>query len=96
MCNGKSDQYYVKLKFHIYPKSSTSDLYEFKMSFFGHGDPEEFILFICNFSMTLAETGTLDMDTNIQYLHTTGNGEALCQFDLLSADVENKETLNVD
>ena len=54
--------------------SSTSDLYEFKMSLFDHGQPEEFLFFIHNFSMTLAATGTLEMNAKIQYLHTLFRG----------------------
>ena len=46
--------------------------------------------------MTLAATGMMEMDSNIQYLCTLVRGEALCHFDVLSANVENKETLNVD
>ena len=46
--------------------------------------------------MTLAATGTLEIDAKIQYLRTLIRGEALCQFDLVSADIENTETLNVD
>ena len=73
-----------------------SDLYEFNMYLFDHGNTEEFLLFIRNFNMNLAATGTLDMDENIQYLCTLVLGEALRQFDLLSADLENTETLNLD
>ena len=36
------------------------------------------------------------MDADIQYLRTLVRGEALNQFDLLSFDVENTETLNMD
>ena len=75
---------------------STSDLYEFKMYLFDHGNPEQFLLFIRKFDKNLAETGTLDMDTNIKYLLTLVRGEALRHFDLLSADVEDTETINVD
>ena len=66
------------------------------MSLFDHGDPEEFLLFIKNFNMTLAATGTLDMDAKIHYLYTLVRGEELRQFELLSADVKNTENLNVD
>ena len=66
------------------------------MSLFEHGKPEEFLLFILNFNITLAEKGMLDMDGKIQHLLTLVRGEAFRQFDLLSADVENTETLNVD
>ena len=45
--------------------SSTSDLYDFKMSFFDHGDPEEFLLIVHNFNMTLLYIGTLEMDVKV-------------------------------
>ena len=45
-CNGKSDKDFVKLKLRRDPTSITSDLYEFNMSLFDHGNPEEFLLFI--------------------------------------------------
>ena len=40
--NGKSDKYFVKLKLHRDTTSSTSDLYEFKISLFDNGEPKEF------------------------------------------------------
>ena len=95
-CNGKSEKDCVKLNLCRYYTSSTSDLYEFKMFLFYHGNTEEFMLFIRNFNMTLAATQTLDTDAKIHYICTLLCGEALRQFDLFSADVENTETLNVD
>ena len=94
--NGKSDEDFVNIKLRRDPTSSMSDLYGFKTSLFDHGNTEEFLLFTRNFNMTLASTETLDMDTKIQYLHTLVRGKALRHFDLLSADVENTENLNVD
>ena len=35
-CNGKSDKDFVEIKLRRDRKSSRSDLYEFKMSFFDH------------------------------------------------------------
>ena len=52
--NGKSDKYFVEIKLCKDPTSSRSDLYEFKMSLFDHGDLEDFLLFIPNYNMTLA------------------------------------------
>ena len=68
--DGKSEEDIVKLKLSKYPTSSTSELYEFKMSLFDNGDPEEFWLFICNFNITLAASGTLEADEKFQYLRT--------------------------
>ena len=46
MSTGKSDGDYVKLKLRRYPMSSTSELFEFRMYLFDHGDPEAFF---CSF-----------------------------------------------
>ena len=59
MPTGNSDGDYVKLKLRRDPTSSTSDLYEFMMSLFDHCEPEEFLLFVRNLQMTLADMGTL-------------------------------------
>ena len=92
-----SDGYYVKLKLHRDPTYITSDLYDFSMSLFDHGKPEEFLLFVRNSRMTLSATVMLDTYAKVQYIHTLVRGEALCQFDLLSADMEDTNTsLTVD
>ena len=46
--------------------------------------------------MTLAVSGKLETGAKNQQLCTLVHGEALRQFDSLSADVESEETLNVD
>ena len=84
------------MKLCIYPTSSTADLYQFKMSLFRHGDPEEFLLFVSNFNMTLAETWMLETDAKIQYLCMLVRVESLRRFEVLSSDVESIETLNVE
>ena len=66
------------------------------MSLFDNGEPEEFLLFVRNFNMTLAASGTLEVGAKIRYLSTLVRGKVLIQFDLLSADVEIRQTLNVD
>ena len=76
--------------------SSTSYLYEFKMSLFDHGETAEFLLFIKNFNMPLMETWMLGMYMKIRYLFTPVFGEAFFKFDLLFAEVKTTETLNVD
>ena len=43
--------------------------------------------------MTLVATGTFEKEAKVQYIRTLVCGEVLCQFDLLSADVKNTETL---
>ena len=67
--------------------SSALDLYESRMSLFYHGDPKEFLLFVRNFIMTLATTGTLGMDAKAQYLCRLVLGESLHHCYLLSIDV---------
>ena len=66
--DGKSGKDVVKLKLRRDPTSYTSDLYESKMSLFDNGKPEEFLLFMCNFNMNLAESGTLNTGAEMQYL----------------------------
>ena len=92
----KSDKYFVKLKLRRDPTSPSSDLYEFKMSLFEKGEPEEFLLLVRNFNMTLVESGMLEVGAKYQYLGNLVRVEALRQFDSLSSDVEGTETLNVD
>ena len=59
--DGKSEKYSIKMKFHKDPMSSTLDLYEFRMSLFDNVETEEFLLFVLNFNMTLAASGTLEV-----------------------------------
>ena len=94
--DGKSDKDFVKLKLCSYSLLLMSDLYEFKIYLFDNGKPEEFLLFVRNFNMTLAAPGTLEAGAEIQYLCTPFRGELLCQFDYFSADVESTQTLNVE
>ena len=65
------------------------------MSLFDNGKPEKFLLFVRNFNMTLAASGTLKSGANFQYLCTIVCVEALRQFESLSANVEIAETLDV-
>ena len=52
----------------------TTDLYEFKMSLFDNDEPEEFLLFVRNFNMTLAASGTLEAGMKYKYLLTLVRG----------------------
>ena len=94
--NGKSDKDFLKIKLRRDPTLSMSDLYEFKMPLFDNGETEEFFLFVHNFNMTLVASGPLESGAKYKHLRTLVCGEALCQFDSLSADVEGTETLNID
>ena len=64
--NGKSDKYIVKLRLCRDPTSGTSDLYEFKMSLFDNGDPEDYLSLMKNFNMTLVVSGTLETGAKVQ------------------------------
>ena len=94
--NGKSCKYFVALKLRIYPTSSIPDLYEFKISLPDNGELEDYFLFVRNFNMTLAASETLEAGEKYQYLLTLVHREVLRQFDLLSADVEGTNALNID
>ena len=63
------------------------DLYDFKIYLFDNVNPEEFLLFVCNFNMTLAASGMLEAGAKYQYLCSISCGEALGQFDLFYDDV---------
>ena len=93
--DGKSDKDFIKLKLHRDPISSMSDLYELKMSLFDNGEPEDSLLFVHNFNMTPAASGMLEAGVKAQYFCIVVWGEALRQFDLLSADVESTNPLTV-
>ena len=64
-----------------------SDLYEFKMSLFDNGDPEELSLSISNFQITLEASEMLAAGAKIQYLCTLVQGKALHQTAVLSVGV---------
>ena len=85
--NSKSDNNFVKLKLCRDPTSYTSELYEFKMSLFENGNPEEFLLLVRKFNMTLADSGVLEAGTIYQDLCTLVRGEVSRQFELFYADV---------
>ena len=91
----KSDKYSLKLKLHRDLTSEKSDLYEFKMSLFGNSDPEEFFLFIRYLKMAIKASVMLETVREVQYLRTIVRGEALRQFDSMSADVESANPLTV-
>ena len=93
--DGKSDKDVAKIKCCRDPTSGMSDLYEFRMSVFDNGDPEEYLLLVHKFNMNIAVLRDLDMGTNMQYLCTLVHGEALHQFDSFSSDVESMETLTM-
>ena len=66
------------------------------MSLFDNGDPEEFLLFVRNFNMTIVASGTQEAGAKSQYLRNIVHIEALRQFDSLCADVKSKQNSNVD
>ena len=61
-----------------------------------NGKPEEVLLFVLNFIMTLADSGILMTGAKIQHMRTQVQSEALRHFDYLSDDMESTETLTVD
>ena len=87
-CDGKSVKYFVEMKLRRDMTSSTSYPYEFNISLYYNGEPETFFLFVINFNMTIAESGTLEAAVKVQYIRTLVIREALRQFDSLSVDLE--------
>ena len=53
-------------------------------------------LFAHNFKITLEASGTLQDSAKIQYLRTLVHGEALRQFDMISADFESITPLTLE
>ena len=66
------------------------------MDLFDNFNQEEFLLFVRNFNMNLAASGTLVTGAKTQYLCTLVRGEALIKFDLLYADVEGANPKTVE
>ena len=50
--------------------SVKSYLYEFKMALFDDREPEEFLLFLQKFKITINASGRLSANVKIQYLRT--------------------------
>ena len=57
------------------------------MALFGNGKMGEFLLFVCNFQMTLGASGMIATGEKIQYLRTLLCGEVLRKLDTLSVEV---------
>ena len=49
---------------------SMLDLYELKVALSDSGKPEEFLLIVCNFNITLVASVTMGTDMKVQYLRT--------------------------
>ena len=92
----KLEKYFVNIQLRRYPTSEKSDLYEFKIAVSNNGDPEEFLLFIHYFNMTLKAPGMLETSAKVQYLCTLVRGEVLCQFETLYDDTESTTPLTVE
>ena len=67
----------LNMELCLYPTSSTSYPYKFRMSLFDNGKPEGFLLFVRNFNITILAKGTLEMGSKIQYFRTLVRDEAL-------------------
>ena len=58
------------------------------MVLFDNIEPEEFLLFVWNFQVTLNTSGTIASSLKIHYLHTLLRGESVRQIDMLSIELE--------
>ena len=65
------------------PTSENSGLYEFKISLFDIGKPEEFLLFVHNFTITIEASVTFQAGKKVQCLRTIVFVEVLHQFDFM-------------
>ena len=62
----KSYKDFVKLKFCRDLTSAKSDVYDFKTALFEIGEPEEFLLLVRNFDMTLTASKNLKKAAKVQ------------------------------
>ena len=92
----KTGKYFIKTGLRRDPTSSTSYLYKFKISLFDNDKPEEFLLFVHNFNMTITASRNLEAGAKVQYLRTVVRGAALRQFNFFSAVIESTQILNVE
>ena len=65
------------------------------MALYDNGKPEDILLFIRNFDMTIEASGTLVSLVKIQYLCTLVHGEVLHQFYTFSAKVGSTTSENL-
>ena len=86
----------VKIKLRRDPKSENLGLYELKMALFNIGNPEEFLLLVHNFNMSLEVSVTLQAGTKVQLFCTIFCGEVLHQFDLLFDNIESSTPLTLE
>ena len=55
----KPENYYIKTKLHRNTMSAMSDFYDYNMSLFENGEPEEFLQCLQNFKMSIEEPGKM-------------------------------------
>ena len=65
------------------------------MALIDNGKPEEFLLFVRNFKMTLEASGTLDASAKLHCIYTLLRGEALHKFDTLCDQVRSTNITNL-
>ena len=86
----------VKIKVCRDPTQEKSDMYELKMALFDNGEPEEFLLLVQNFNMTLDTSRTLSSNAKLQYLRNIICGQAVRHFDTLCGQFGNTTTENLN
>ena len=69
---------------------------KFKTPLFDKVDPEEFLLFVSNFQLTLKDSVALAASAKTKYLCTLLRGEALCQLDTLYVEVGSMNTTHLN
>ena len=93
--NDKLDKYCVKIKLCRDLTSEKLDIYVFYMTFFDNGEPEELLLFIINFQITLEASWTITDDAKIQHIYTLVRGKVLHQLDIFSTEVGSTASENL-
>ena len=71
-------------------------MYEFKMTFFDNREPEELLLIVWNFNMTLKVSGILGANKKLQYLRTILRGKALQKLKFLCLHIVSMTVTNLN
>ena len=66
-----------------------------KLALFDNGDPEEFLLFIRNFNMTIDASEKIVPSAKIKYFCMLVHEEDLCRFDMFSTEVGSTTSENL-
>ena len=83
----KSEKDQVKIKMHRDLRLEHLNMYEFNMTLFENGEPEETLLFVHHFNMLLNAYGMLSASSKLHYICNILHIGAIYQFDDLCIQI---------